>query len=569
MARHLQKSVETSKAKNKNSHAFSRTDVLLLLAIIILSFTIRYVSIGDNGITYDEPVYVQIGSEYVYSIVHLDFSGDSWSLNKEHPPVSKYIYGTVIWLLNGPDYSYQAYLLAKLASAIMGILTCVIVYLLGREHYSRETGFASAIILSLSPVFLAHTQIAAIESPLTFFITLTVYVFMLAVKMNNKIYFLLSAITFGLVISTKYNGLIILPVLAIFFLIFTWLGLKTKAGTNNLRDLASNFYLFVPVTKIVIFLSVSILVFFIIWPWLWTDTISRLNESLSHWSNQFTIHQEYFLGSYVKPPVYYYPVYFMVTLPALLFIPLVAGIVGTVRSRNAFHLCILLWFLVPFAYTFSSYNQDGMRYIIFIYPAVALLCGYGLVKIAGSIARLISDRFRWMTREKVFAGITAIMLIYMVGTAALVYPYYLDYYNVFAGGLNNVSEHKLFKFGWWGEGIKESMDWIGSDAPDNATVVMLTQPYDTRNFDVFYHHQLYVTSLAEKNNVEYNFTWAPAVTYINGKRFEFIPDYLVLNVKMAQDGNVVFHDSSYRAVYNSTVKGVPIVTVYKKINSTT
>ena len=218
------------------------------------------------------------------------------------------------------------------------------------------------------------------------------------------------------------------------------------------------------------------MVFFLIWPWLWSDPAGHMKQSLDHWTYQV---QEYFLGVKQVPPIYYYPAYFLVTLPALLLIPLLVGMVETARSKDTFKIGILLWFVIPFAYNLSSFIMDGMRYIMIIYPAVALLCGYGLYRISEIV-------YKWkgkvnVTEKQVFLGLTGFIGVYLLITAALVSPYYLDYYNVIPGGPQNVQEHKLFKFSWWGEGIKESMEWVNHNARPGSSVMMLVYPEDPVN----------------------------------------------------------------------------------------
>jgi 4-amino-4-deoxy-L-arabinose transferase-like glycosyltransferase len=287
----------------------------------------------------------------------------------EHPPISKYLYGAAIWLLVGHSYDFGTYLAARLASVILGVLTCVLVYLIGRDFFGRGIGFASAIILSLLPPFLAHTQIAAIDAPLVFFVTLTMYLFMLAVKNGGRAYYLASALSFGLTLGTKFNGVLLLPVMALLFLLHRAGQVRAKDGKIDLETVRKNLSGLLPVLPAVAFIGIAALVFFGIWPWLWTDPIGHLQLSLNHWSSPI---QEYFLGSKGLAPLYYYPVYFTVTLPLLLFLPLAAGIICVARSGDPFKAGILLWFALPFAYNFTGFIQDGVRYILMIYPAVAI-----------------------------------------------------------------------------------------------------------------------------------------------------------------------------------------------------
>jgi 4-amino-4-deoxy-L-arabinose transferase-like glycosyltransferase len=551
------------KAEKQKSLDRLKKDAIIIIFIALLAFTIRYVSISAVGVTSDEPIYVIAGLDYVYSVQHLNFSSTAWAVNMEHPPLAKFIYGVAIWLAQGfASLNNNAFLVAKTASAVMGAITCAVVFLIGRDFFNRKTGIAAALILALVPEYIAHTQTATIESPLILLISLTLYVFMWSLKKESRNYFLVAAILFGLVLGTKFNGLLILPVMALIFLMYNLARIHVKSEKLDMALVTSNLGTFVPPVKLVAFAGIVILTFFLLWPWLWSDPLGHLTQSLDHWTYHV---QEYFLGSKQAPPLYYYPVYFLVTIPVLLLIPLAVGIVEAARSKDAFKIGVLLWFIVPFSYNLSGFIMDGMRYILLIYPAVALLCGYGLYRISEMVCE-------WkgkinLTKKQVFFGLTGLTSIYLLITAALVSPYYLDYYNILAGGPQNVQEHKLFKFSWWGEGVKESMGWVNNNARPGSTVMMLAMPEDPANTMYFWDGMHYIYPWLSKTggtNKEYNFTREPM--NVSGESTR-VPDYVIFSPMTTDLLNVTFNDASYYVVYASKVEGAPLVTVYKNKNS--
>lgn len=563
--------VKNKPAKTGSQVLISRTDVFFIIAIILIAFTVRYISLTDNGVTSDEPIYISTGVQYIYNLLNLQLDGQSWAGNLEHPPVSKYIYGAAAFLVSGYTADFDMVVAAKLASLCMGVITCVLVYLIGRDFFDSRTGFSAALILALLPTFIAHTQVATLESPLVLFITLTMYLYLLAVKNNSRKLFLASAVSFGLVLSTKYNGLLILPVLIGFFLVYRLAEIRAREGRLDVKTLKSNASVLVPAESIITFLGLALILFFVLWPFLWTGPVGRIQVSLDHWTYDIT---EYFFGTRMAPPIYYYPVYFLVTLPALLLIPLAIGLWDTLKSRNPFKLAMLLWFLVPFGYCFSSFIQDGIRYIFMIYPAVALLCAFGLWQAAGwlsqafrQIIKSSGERFKHVTATSLFWALTALATVYLIITAASIYPYYLDYYNEFTGGPKNVQEHRLFKFSWWGEGIKECMDWVGENSPQNATVMMLTLPEDPANTFFFQQGRNYIypwLSTSNTYNKEYRFSEEPYQLNQSGTFVPVVPDYVIINQKMMEDFNDTFNDPEYSVVYTATVQGAPLVQVYKK-----
>jgi hypothetical protein len=277
-----------------------------------------------------------------------------------------------------------------------------------------------------------------------------------------------------------------------------------------------------------------------IWPWLWPDPIGQLQASLSHWTY---IPTEYFLGQQQAATPIYYVVYLLVTTPVLLFIPMCAGAYGIARSRNAYSLAIIFWFIVPFAYSFSSFIQDGMRYLLMIYPAMAILISIGLDQIASWVA---SFNLR-LTKRFVYITLAALTIMYLLYALVSVYPYYLDYYNALAGGPSNVQENRLFEFGWWGEGVYDSLLYIEHNAPPGATVYIAAHP----SINVQYY------------NIAKNFTYAPADGTINVS----VPstyDYIITNYFSEIYYNIYFDKSDYTLEHVTTVQGTPMVYVYKR-----
>ena len=94
----------------------------------------------------------------------------------------------------------------KLVSPIFGTLTVVIVYLITRKLFDARTAFYSMLFLNFVPLFLDYSVLSYVDSTAAFFSILSVY-FML----NNK--YILSSISFGLALLSKYNALFMLPML--------------------------------------------------------------------------------------------------------------------------------------------------------------------------------------------------------------------------------------------------------------------------------------------------------------------------------------------------------------------
>lgn len=522
------------------SFAIKHIDVLALIAIFLLAFGIRYVTLMDAGLTWDEQDVLAAGMKYGHNLESLKFDAGSWSYLSEHGPVSKYIYGLVLGLLNHRALDLAAFEISRTVSAFIGVATCFLVYFLGREFFNRRVAFVSALVLALIPTFIAHTQVAAIDGPIAFFYTLTMGLFLVAIKKNNLYWYIASAISLGFLIDVKFNGLVAIPAMGLSYLVYKYMNRFSRESPRgksaSLKDtIVALFKYYVPVLPLIGFGILTLATIYFLWPWLWPDPIGRLSLSLAHWEY---VPIEYFLGQPQVAPPTYYIAYLLVTTPLLLLIPLPIGVYGNLKSKDVYKYAMLIWFVVPFAYSFSGFIQGGMRYLLMIFPPMAILIAQGLYCIAEW-----AERFK-LPRGTVFAILSALTLVYLLFTAASISPYYLDYYNALAGGPAHVQQEKLFNIGWWGEGTYSAVNYVETTAVPNSTVYVLAMP----------NHQVHFYGL--KNNY--------VCPDIKG---DFVvpgtPDYIVDNFFTGEYFNATFDRSKYELVYVSSVQNATLTEVYK------
>lgn len=95
----------------------------------------------------------------------------------------------------------------KLVSPIFGILTIFVSYLIIRRLVDEKTAFYAMIFINFLPLSIDYNVLGYVESAVAFFSVLSVY-FML----NNRI--ILSAISIGLALLSKYNAIFFIPMLA-------------------------------------------------------------------------------------------------------------------------------------------------------------------------------------------------------------------------------------------------------------------------------------------------------------------------------------------------------------------
>ncbi|MBT3297532.1 phospholipid carrier-dependent glycosyltransferase [archaeon] len=119
------------------------------------------------------------------------------------------------WDLFGSNYEWAA----RLPFLIMGLLSIVLVYLIGKEMYNKKIGLFAAFFLAVSPMAAYFSRNVQGESPLIFFSLLTIYLFFLFKRTKKIKFFYLSSFSLLFASMSKYTTLYILfPIIIYYYL---------------------------------------------------------------------------------------------------------------------------------------------------------------------------------------------------------------------------------------------------------------------------------------------------------------------------------------------------------------
>lgn len=94
----------------------------------------------------------------------------------------------------------------KLVSPIFGTLTVIVAYIIARKLFDEKIVFYSMIFLNFVPVFLDYSIFGYTDSTTAFFSVLAIYL-----MLNDK--YILSSVSLGFAILSKYNAVFVLPML--------------------------------------------------------------------------------------------------------------------------------------------------------------------------------------------------------------------------------------------------------------------------------------------------------------------------------------------------------------------
>ena len=122
---------------------------------------------------------------------------------------------------------------ARFPIAVIGTLTCLLLYLFGRRSFGDATAFWGAVFLALYPPHVAMSRVVHIDSTLVLFFMLTVLSYLIAEERASLRWKTASAVFFGLALLTK-SPAILLP-----FVLFGWkalVRLRDRGGTMRLFE---------------------------------------------------------------------------------------------------------------------------------------------------------------------------------------------------------------------------------------------------------------------------------------------------------------------------------------------
>ncbi|MBI2621725.1 MAG: glycosyltransferase [Candidatus Levybacteria bacterium] len=511
----------------------TRIKLAVVLLIFIFSMVLRLWTLNQMGRTWDEGEYIVHGYKLTELIKKGDFNNSFFYTSYNHPPLVKYLYGVSAHfdlektVKGEPVFKYDL-TYSRLLSSLMFSLGVLIVFMIGWKLFSPTVGIISGIILAILPFSLGLSQLVTTESLKILVYPLVILSFILLIEKFSVKRVIMVGILIGIALQAKQSNALLIPILAA-ALYLQYRGLKVKHRADFVKTRTK---------AIITIVAIGILVFFAIWPQavFHFREVYEINQEL--WSVQFSPKPwqitlsppEIFFGQLMLTPVFYYAVYFLITIPLVVLFLFLFGVKQIIKSKNLYYWVILLWFLMPFIMSIYSWRQHGLRYIIEIYPAITLIAAIGFDTLTHNLTKKITYKLLLFIP----------VVIYLFVSLWQIKPYYLDYFNEFVGGTGTVYKYNLFQTGWWGQGEREAGIYLKNIAPKGSTVGLALSPEHT--FPRF-------------DSLRY-FEWSPNEKY----------DFVVVNhYHIIRDG---FDDSlirqNYDLVYQVKADRAVLAYIYKQ-----
>ncbi|MDO8570413.1 MAG: glycosyltransferase family 39 protein [Candidatus Daviesbacteria bacterium] len=339
----------------------NKTTVLLILIIIFGALLRLYNLNWDSGFHLhpDERMITMVADKITLENPNPDFFAYG-----SFPIYLLKAFGIFVGLFDSQFSNYQSInLVGRFLSALFDLGTLIILYFLGKKLFDKNVGLLSAFFYAIAvlPIQLSHFY--AVDTPLTFFIILTLYCLILYTEKHNSKYLILTSISFGLALATKASAiLLIVPIILTLIL-----ASQARLGSINKSIFCGSF--------MAIFTLISFFIFepfaFLDFQNFWQQTLTQQAMTKSAFTFPYTL-------QYVGKIPYLYEIqniFFWGLGPVLATLALIGTIFFTFKTfrpiLNSKFLILTSFFWLYFAIV-GHFAIGFMRYMLPLYPLLCL-----------------------------------------------------------------------------------------------------------------------------------------------------------------------------------------------------
>ena len=471
----------------------------IVAAVVVTSATLEVISALRETQTWDEGIHLSAGYAY---LTRSDFR---W--NQEHPPLVKLLSALPLLFFHpelpvntagwrkldetqmGIDFLYHnrasadSLLFAgRIVIMLLSISFLAVVAWLVRRRFGPSAALLTVTLCAFDPNLMAHARYVTTDFPVTVFYFAAALLWVAYLLSGRVRDLLVAALAFALALVTKFSALLLLPALAILYVI-RWF---QRPSEFPLRRAA---------TAGAILAGMSLLTVAVVY---WPETLrcmrtavpplaasvkrgNLIGEALYRAGRWFHLPEHAFLAglgkvaqhnqgghaSYLlgmrsdKGWWYYFPIVFSVksTMAALAAtIILVGAGLRAVRRPRAVRF-VWLGLLVPpaiyFVFSMTSAINIGMRHILPVYPFLYLTLAVLLTRANG---------WRW-------AGVASVALATLqIAECASIFPDYLAFFNAISGGPGNGPHYLVDSNIDWGQDVKKLREWLRAHGTDTARI---------------------------------------------------------------------------------------------------
>jgi hypothetical protein len=352
----------------------------------------------------------------------------------------------------------------RVPMALLTALGVVGIYVLTRKLFGSQVAFAGAFLVAFDPFYLAHSRMILSDVLLATFMSLSVYSFMVYFWSRPSLtYLIISGVMAGLAFLTKSPALFLVPYIASMTIVTNLTGDGSSGRAVSIRHIMG---------VLMVWGIIAGLTFVALWPAMWSSPVEVILKITREVERHEPFHpallfsfwpkSNYLLGRLPRFLSYPLILLFRITPAMLVGVAAAAFFLGEdcyrhlrsisargiklrqtlkgwasymIEERETTQRVILLWlgaYVLLFVVSMSFSTNTPVRYILPVFPSLALIAVVGLCQLVERAAKAV-QWLPWKLAAKGMVGL-AMVLIFQAGFSLPHHPYYFTYYNPLVGG---------------------------------------------------------------------------------------------------------------------------------------
>ena len=420
-----------------------------LIGLVLAVVTVIAVMVNqrDVGIARDETVYMTAGASYAkwwlggFGPIEKTWGGPmGGGTNPEHPPFVKELEGLSHAALSGVFGEVGAY---RFPSAVLHGVCVWLVYSLTLELWGLAEGLLAALALLLLPRALFHAGLAAFDAPIMTLWFATVVAYWRG--LDGRKWPWQAGVVWGLALATKHTAVLLPFALGLHYAVIAWRAKKPLVHWRVVVSLA----------------VLGPLVFFALWPNLWTAPIAHTRAWLAFHMHHVHYNFEY-LGTNWNAPRFPWHVALVTTLFTVPTATLAAAVTGAavwIRKRPSDERAPVLLLVLSAAASIGPFFLGttpifgAEKHWMPALPTICIAAGVGGVWAARQIKHRLAVPI--LTACIALAGATEVVTAH---------PYALTWYSALAGGAPGGADHGMNRQ-FWGVAAKGVLPFLATQPP--------------------------------------------------------------------------------------------------------
>lgn len=416
--------------------------IICLSSIMIVSAFLRFWNIGEVGLG---------GDESVYAAQALLLSGDN-ELGRYFVTLSR---GTsnfflhqaiqsIIYTVDGfSEFS------TRFLSAGFSVGTCGLLFFLGREMYGKWTGLTAAFLISINAYSITVGRLGLLDSTMTFFFTLSMFVLYKWIKTGMPKWSYLLAATTGAAILAKVPSIIIIPIVVITLFAYK------KSRLLNAKTCVI-FVLILVVSLIPAFIQVAMN---------FNTFVSFLGESSSRVIN--------------VPATFYFEKLLSYSGPYFVAAAFIGIVVSFVHRTKGDWLCII-WLVVTAVYLQLN-SIKAWNYFLPLIPVLTIFAARSIIILVAFLKTFLANRKNKDGMQKIARSRLITVSAGLIGIFLLLSVTYTGIYQ----SAYSITYDRPFV------GLREAAYWIRENGPPDAGVMTISHGSAQYVFSLYGHIDAY------------------------------------------------------------------------------